>query len=147
MPKFEREVEIDAPIDKVWEVLIDPRYWPEWFPGMDSVPAARAAALDSNVQFASKEEMGNATFVKMQQPNLLEIVTQIGDDKDQHVFRLKPTGGFLGMAGDETKIEYILDTLVGGGIIGKFFTAGNPVDSMKVSKAIVKFRRLVEKMF
>jgi len=26
MPKFEREVEIDVPIEKVWQVLIDPQY-------------------------------------------------------------------------------------------------------------------------
>jgi len=37
MPIFERSIEIDAPVEKVWEVLTDPRTWPEWFPGVDSV--------------------------------------------------------------------------------------------------------------
>ena len=37
MPKFEREVEIDAPVEKVWKVMTDPNHWPQWFPGVDSV--------------------------------------------------------------------------------------------------------------
>ncbi len=147
MPKFEREVEIDAPIDKVWAILIDPQYWPEWLPGVDSLPAARVTGLGSSVQFMENDQAGSATFVKIQEPYLLELVTQVGDDKDQHVFKLKPTGGLFGMAADETKVEYTLDTLTGGGIFGKFIMGGNPVDTMKVNKAMVRFRKLVEKMF
>lgn len=149
MPKFEREVEIDAPIEKVWQVLIDPKYWPEWLPGVDSVSNVQAVSLTNtkSVQFTENDQTGMATFVTMQQPNLLEIVTQVDDDKDQHVFKLKKTGGLFGMAGDETKVEYTLDTLTGKGLITKFFASGNPIDSTKVSKAMLKFRRLVEKMF
>lgn len=149
MPKFEREVEIDVPIEKVWQVLIDPQYWPQWFPGVDSVSTVQTVSLTTakSVQFTEQDETGTATFVTLQQPDLLEIVTQVGNDKDQHVFKLKKTGGLFGMAGDETKVEYTMDTLSGKGIITKFFATGNPIDSAKVSKAILKFRRLVEKMF
>jgi len=149
MPKFEREVEIDVPIDQVWQVLIDPKYWAEWFPGIDSVSSVQEVSMTTgrSVQFTEQDQTGNATFVKVQQPSLLEIVTQVGKDQDQHVFKLKPTGGLFGMAGDETKVEYTMDTLSGKGIITKFFATGNPIDSAKVSKAMLKFRRLVEKMF
>jgi len=149
MPKFEREVEIDVPIEKVWQVLIDPKYWPEWLPGVDSVTSVQAVSLTNakSVQFTKQDKNGTATFVTLQQPNLLEIVTQIDDDKDQHVFKLRTTGGLFGMAADETKVEYTLDTLNGKGFITKFFTSGNPIDSTKVSKAMLRFRRLVEKLY
>ena len=41
MPKFEREVEIDAPVEKVWQVMTDPKYLDQWFPGVDSVKFAQ----------------------------------------------------------------------------------------------------------
>jgi uncharacterized protein YndB with AHSA1/START domain len=34
MAKFEREVEIDSQVEKVWQVLTNTAYWPQWFPGM-----------------------------------------------------------------------------------------------------------------
>ncbi len=43
MPIFERSIEIDAPVEKVWEVLTDPRTWPEWFPGVDSVASVNTS--------------------------------------------------------------------------------------------------------
>ena len=33
--------------------------------------------------------------------------------------RCAPSGGFLGLGADECKVEYTLDTLMGGGILGK----------------------------
>jgi len=146
MAKFEREVEIDSVMQKTWEVLINPTFWPEWFPGVDSVEGVAAPVVGSNVKVVIKGEAGVATFVKMQAPELLEVTTQVGKDKDQHIFKLKSTGGLLGLKADETKVEYKLDTLSGGGMIGRFFTNGNPVDAMKVNKAMIRFRKLVEKM-
>jgi hypothetical protein len=69
----------------------------------------------------------------------------MGDDKDLHIFKLRESGGFLGLAGDETKVEYTLDTLMGGGIIGRFVAGGNPKDAMRVKKALHRLRRLVER--
>ena len=40
MPKFETKMEIDAPVEKVWEVMINPQYWPQWFPAVDSITHA-----------------------------------------------------------------------------------------------------------
>ena len=46
MPKFERDVEIDAPVEKVWQIMTDPNYWPQWFPGIDSVSNVSAIVAD-----------------------------------------------------------------------------------------------------
>ena len=62
----------------------------------------------------------------------LEIVTQMGDDKDAHILELRPSGGFLSLGDDECKVTYTLDTLVGGGILGRFVAGGNPRDMMKM---------------
>ncbi len=50
----------------------------------------------------------------------------------------------LGLKEDECKVEYTLDTLMGGGILGNFIAGGNPVDAMKVKKATNLLRKLVE---
>jgi len=144
MPKFEREVEIDAPIEEVWEKLINPQFWPQWFPGMANV--TNVTAIDESGQFEWSDEgrSGTGTIVKVDPKKRLEIVTQLEDDKDSHVFILKSTGGFLGMANDETKVKYTLDTLMGGGILGNFFAGGNPKDAIRVKKAMHAFRRIAE---
>jgi hypothetical protein len=76
----------------------------------------------------------------------LEIMTQVGDDKDSHVFVLSPSGGFLGMKADECKVAYTLDTLMGGGILSNFVAGGNPMDTMRVNKAMNRLRKLVESL-
>ena len=49
MPKYEREVEIDAPVEKVCSVLTNTAYWTKWFPGMGSVSNFRA--MNEQCQF------------------------------------------------------------------------------------------------
>lgn len=146
MPKFEREVEIDAPVEKVWEVLTDPNHWNQWFPGVESV--ARVASLREGATFewTSKGQKGHGTILKVEPMKRLEIMTQMGADKDSHVFTLQPSGGFLGMKADECKVEYTLDTLMGGGILGNFVAGGNPMDTRRVNKAMHMFRKLVESL-
>ena len=70
----------------------------------------------------------------------------MGNDKDKHTFELRPTGGFLGLAADECKVEYKLDNLSGGGILGNFITGGNPKDALRVKKATTALRKLVESL-
>jgi uncharacterized protein YndB with AHSA1/START domain len=144
MPKFEREIEIDAPVQKVWDALIDTNRWPEWFPGIDTVSGVSSLQEGARFQWTDEGKSGSGTIVKMQAPERLEVMTQMGDDKDSHVFNLKPSGGFLGMAADECKVEYILDTLMGGGILSNFIAGGNPRDMLRVKKAVTLFRKLVE---
>jgi uncharacterized protein YndB with AHSA1/START domain len=146
MPKFEREVEIDAPVEKVWEVLTDPKHWHQWFPGVDSAVKAPALREGGSFEWTSEGQTGRGAIVKMEPLKRLEITTQMGDDKDAHVFKLQPSGGFLGMNADECKVEYTLDTLMGGGILGNFVAGGNPKDMVRVKKATHLLRKLVESL-
>ncbi len=146
MPKFEREVEIDAPVEKVWEVMTDPNHWSEWFPGIESVTNVTAVAKEGQFEWTDEGKSGRGTIVDFEPHKRLEIVTQLGDDKDSHVFELKASGGFLGLGADETKVEYTLDTLMGGGILANFVAGGNPKDAIRVKKATHALRRLVESL-
>jgi len=146
MPKFEREVEIDAPVEKVWQILINPTYWPQWFPGIDSISNVTSIAVGGTFEWVDDGQTGTGTIVSMEPMKRLEVLTQMGDDKDSHLFKLRPAGGFLGLGADECKVEYTLDTLMGGGLLGSFVAGGNPKDAIRVKKAMHQLRRLVESM-
>lgn len=146
MPKFEREVEIDAPVEKVWEVLTNPNHWNQWFPGVENVTNVASLHEGGSFEWTSKGQTGHGTILKVEPMKRLEIMTQMGDDKDSHVFKLQPSGGFLGMKADECKVEYTLDTLMGGGILGNFVAGGNPMDTRRVNKAMHMLRKLVESL-
>jgi uncharacterized protein YndB with AHSA1/START domain len=146
MPKFEREVEIDAPVEKVWQVLTDPAHWPKWLPGVDRVSNVTSVREGGTFEWTDEDRKGHGTITKMEPMKHLKIVTQMGDDKDAHLFELRPSGGFLSLGDDECKVEYTLDTLVGGGIVGRFVAGGNPRDMMRVKKAMHSLRRLVESL-
>ena len=146
MPKFERDVEIDAPVEKVWKVMTDPNHWPQWFPGVDGVSNVTSINTGGTFDWMSDGRTGHGAIVKMEPMKHLEIMTQVGDDKDSHVFVLSPSGGFLGMKADECKVAYTLDTLMGGGILSNFVAGGNPRDTMRVNKAMNMLRKLVESL-
>ena len=146
MPQFEREVEIDAPVEKVWEVMTNPTHWPKWFPGIESVSNVTSASEGGNFEWTDAGRTGHGTIAKMEPMKRLEILTQMGDDKDSHVFKLKPSGGFFGLGENECKVEYTLDTLMGGGILGNFIAGGNPKDALRVKNAMNMLRRLVESL-
>ena len=143
MPKFEREVEIDAPVEKVWQVMTDPKYLDQWFPGVDNV---KSSVAGRSFEWVADGGTGTASIVSAVPMKRLEITTQLGDDKDSHVFELKPSGGFLGMNADECKVTYKLDTLMGNGFITNFVMGGNPIDSRRVTKAMNRLRKLVESL-
>jgi uncharacterized protein YndB with AHSA1/START domain len=144
MPVFEREVEIDAPVETVWNALTNPRLWEQWFPGIDSVSGVSSLQQGADFTWTSEGKSGRGRVVRMEPMQRLEIVTQLGDDQDKHTFQLRSSGGFLGLSDDETKIEYSLDTMMGGGILGGFIAGGNPRDALRVKKAMNLFRRVVE---
>lgn len=146
MPKFEREVEIDAPVEKVWEVMTNPGHWPQWFPGVDSVAKVTSINEGGSVDWTSEGNTGKATVAKLVPMKRLEIITQLGNDKDAHVFVLRPSGGLLGLSADECKVKYTLDTLMGGGILGNFVAGGNPKDALRIKKAMHLLRKLVESL-
>ncbi len=144
MPKFEREVEIDAPVEKVWDVLTNPKTWSQWFPGIKEVSDLSSVSDNKKFNWKDEERTGQGKIVKLEPERRLEIETQMEDDRDLHVFILKPSGGILGLAKDETKVTYVLDTLMGGGILSNFVAGGNPKDTLRVKKAVHALRRTVE---
>jgi uncharacterized protein YndB with AHSA1/START domain len=146
MPKFERKVDIDATVETVWGVLTDPSHWAEWFPGIDGVSNVALIREGGSVEYTHEDQTGHATIVKAEPTKRLEVLTQVGEDKDKHVFTLRASGGFLGMGADECTVAYTLDTLVGGGILGNFVSGGNPRDAIRVKKAMHNLRRLVESL-
>ena len=144
MPKFEREVEINAPVEKVWEVLTNPDHWPQWFPGIESISNVTSVSEGGTFEWTREGKAGRGSIVNLEPMKRLDIMTQMGDDKDSHVFKLRPSGGFFGLNNDECKVEYALDTLTGGGILANFVLGGNPVDALKVKNATNLLRKLVE---
>lgn len=147
MSKFERNVEIDEPVEKVWAVLTDPNTWPKWFPYVDGVSNVTNLEEGSVFNWESNGQQGTVTIVDIQPNKRLEVLTQLGDDKDSHVFTIKSSGGFFGLADDEAKVEYKLDTMTGGGILGRFISGGNPKDMLRVKNATNALRKLVENLY
>jgi uncharacterized protein YndB with AHSA1/START domain len=146
MPKFERDVEIDASVEKVWQVITDPSHWAQWFPGVESVSNVSSINQGATFTWSSGSKTGQGSIVTFEPMKRLGITTQLGDDKDLHVFVLSPSGGFLGLAANECKVAYTLDTLMGGGLLGSFIAGGNPADTLKVVKAMNMLRKLVESL-
>ena len=146
MPKFEREVEIKAPVEKVWQVMTDHSRWPQWFPGVESVSNVGSVSPGATLNWASEGRAGQASIVNMEPMKRLEVMTQVGNDQDSHVFVLQPGGGFLGLGADECKLTYTLDTLMGGGILGSFVAGGNPKDALAVKNTTNNLRKLVENL-
>ena len=146
MPKFERSMDIDANVEKVWEVITKVDLWPHWFPGIDSVTNVSSVEAGGTFEWTGGGKTGTGVIGKVVPMKHLEVLTQMGDDKDSHVFELQPAGGFMGLGTNECKVDYTLDTLMGGGILGNLVAAGNPMDTLRVSKALTMLRKFVESM-
>jgi uncharacterized protein YndB with AHSA1/START domain len=147
MSKFEREVEIDSPIQNAWAVLTDATLWPKWFPYIHSVSHVVPLSEGAVIQWSSGDKVGTATVTKFIPEKELEILTDLDGDQDKHNFTLRSSGGFFGLSADEVKIEYKLDTMTAGGIFGRFISDGNPRDMLRVKNATNALRRLVEAQF
>ena len=147
MSKFEREVEIDTPVANAWAVLTDANQWPKWFPYMDSVSNVVPLHEGAVINWENDGKIGTATVTKLLPEKEFVILTEMDGDKDSHTFSLRPSGGFFGMAADEAKVEYHLDTITAGGILGRFLTSGNPRDMLRVKNATNALRRLIEAQF
>lgn len=147
MPKFERQLEIEAPVETVWSILTNPNQWPLWFPGVEAVSKVTAVERGGTFEWQDEGRSGVGTIVSLEPNERLEIMTQMGDDKDSHLFEVKPDRGFLGFgASSGCQVEYTLDTLMGGGILAQFIAGGNPKDALRVKGALDRLKELAEGM-
>ena len=145
MPKFNREVEIKAPLETVWSVLTNPRTWSHWFPGVDAVTRSSGSGQGATFDWRDDERKGTGQITHVEPHKRLEVMTQLGDDRDLHIFEVKPDRGFLGLGDvDGCEIEYTLDTLMGGGILANFIAGGNPKDAVRVKQAMNKLKDYIE---
>ena len=60
MAKFEREVEIDAPVQNAWHVLIDVSQWPKWFQDIYSVSHVGPIVEGTVFQWSTGDKNGTA---------------------------------------------------------------------------------------
>lgn len=97
-------------------------------------------------EWTDEGKTGTGTIKAVEPMKRLEILTQMGNDRDSHVFKLRPSGGFFGLQDDECKVEYSLDTLMGGDLLGSFVASGNPKDALRVKRPTNQFRGLVESL-
>lgn len=101
---------------------------------MDSVSNVTSMNKGGGFDGSSASRTGHAIIASMDPMIRLEIRVQMGDDQDSHVFVLQSRGGFLGLHAEECSIDYTLEPLMGGGILGDFLARGNPADAMRVNR-------------
>ncbi len=145
MPKFEREIEIGVPVEKVWEVMTNPAQWPAWFSGIEAVSNVSAVEANGTFEWQSGGQTGHGTIVSVKPMQRLEILTQMRNDKDSHLFELEAKHGLLGVGGsDECLVKYTFDTMMAGGILANFVAGGNPKDTLRVKTALDQLKKLIE---
>ena len=105
MRHFETELEIAAPIDRVWEVLMDVKRWPEWTGSISRVEPLEGGPMRLHSR------------VRMIQPKLRPAIWRITEfsERDKFVWvskspGVKVTGGHFVRAGrDGTMVTLTLD--------------------------------------
>lgn len=145
MAKFDREIEVKASAAAVWAVLSDPSGWPRFIPDMDEISAPPALSTGATFSFTNDGKTGSGRIVKVEDERLIKIVTAIGDDEVSHTFEMKKDRGFFGIgADDDTKLEYTREYDVAGGFLGNMVVEGNPVDMIKLNRALDAVRDIAE---
>lgn len=145
MPKFEQDITIDAPVDKVWAVISNPESWGLWFPGADTVSGLSAVETGATFQFQQKGDSATARIVEVDAERGLVTFVTSDDGKDvSHTIDLDRTGGFLGFGGNDTKVKYIREYDAPGGFLGEFVTGGNPADTLAVKAVLERLKQAVQ---
>ena len=145
MARFEQRVKIDAPIDRVWEIIISPATWPQWFPDVDSINGLEAVQTGASFTWRNDNTTGEGSIVAVDESRgLVKVVTSVGDKQTSHIFDLDRSGGLFGLGGDDTRLTYQREYDVGHGFLGEFVAGGNPIDLMKVKHTLEKVKNLAE---
>jgi carbon monoxide dehydrogenase subunit G len=145
MPTFNQHTKIDAPVDKVWAILTNPATWEQWFPDVDRLTNLSAVAADTTFEWQHGSETGSGTIVEVDNDRgLIKVVISHEGKQTTHTFDLDRAGGFFGLGGNDTRIEYKREYDAPGGFIGEFVTGGNPADALKVKHTLEKVKNLAE---
>jgi len=145
MAKFEHDIKIDAPMDKVWAVLTNPGTWGLWFPNADTISGLARVEAGATFQYQQKGDSASARIVEVDSNRgLIKVVTS-DDGKDvTHTFDLDRAGGFLGRGGDDTKVSYIREYQVPGGVLGEFVVGNNFFDETAVRRVLERLKKAVQ---
>lgn len=95
MLKYEASIDIAAPAEKVWSVLVDVGSWPEWNPTCERIEGE--VALGSTVKAFTKMAPGRAFPVKVAELEENKMMTwqggmPLGLFKGTRTFTLTPKG-------------------------------------------------------
>src|SRR5512144_2822241 len=100
MARFEQRVNIDAPVDKVWGILMNPGSWEQWFPDVDRVTGLTAVQAGATFQWQSGNDSGSGSIVAVDEGRgLIKVITSAGDNQTSHISDLDRAGGLFGLGG------------------------------------------------
>lgn len=142
---FDQHIDINAPADTVWSIIIDPATWPQWLPDVGQVANVGTVAPGSTFQFQSGSETGSGSITLVDAASYrLKIVTQVGAVPETHTFDVDRSGGFLGLGGNDARLKYTLEYDPPGGFLSDFAVGGNPKDMLKLKHTLEKVKGLAE---
>jgi uncharacterized protein YndB with AHSA1/START domain len=145
MPRFEQDIKVDAPVDKVWTMLMNPGSWGLWFPNADSVSGLASVSPGASFTFRQGNDEGSAQIVEVDEGRgLIKIVTMDDGKQVSHTIDLDRAGGFLGMGGNDTRVIYTREFDAPGGFMGEFVSGGNPADTLAVKGVLERIKRAIE---
>jgi carbon monoxide dehydrogenase subunit G len=145
MARFEQRITIDAPVDKVWELLMNPATWEQWFPDVDRITGLGAIAAGTAFQWQHGDKSGSGSIEAVDSDRgLIKVLVGDGERQTSHIFDLDRAGGLFGLGGNDTRLTYQMEYDAPGGFLGEFVSGGNPAESLKVKHTIEKVKRLAE---
>ena len=145
MAKFEQRVDINAPMETVWQILTDASTWTHWFPDAEVVTGLANVANGSTFQYQHGGKSASAVIDQVDHDRgLIRVTTTLDGKQETHTFDLDKRGGFLGM-GNGSALMYDLEYHASGGMLGEFVAGGNPMDSMQVKNTLGRLKNLAER--
>jgi uncharacterized protein YndB with AHSA1/START domain len=146
MPKFEREVDIDAPVGVVWSIVSNADQWPLWFWATDSITGLTSVANGGTFSWVNGEDSGTGTIVNVTPEERLDVVTRWENNEAQHTFEVKADpGGLFGRNANKSWFTYTMEYGSAGGFLGNIVTGGNPLDMRRVKETTDKIKDLAER--
>jgi uncharacterized protein YndB with AHSA1/START domain len=148
VPVLEEQVEIDAPIEGVFELLADPVRGPEWTPNLLSVeplhngqgagPGTETRLL---VNMAGRPSKGTGRCVEWDPPHRLVLASSLDAGVDSTTtFQLTPTESGTAVA---ARLEYTLTSGGLGRLVGGL--VGNSMARRDLRKALTNLKSQVER--